>query len=71
MHEAKSRLSQLVEAAERGEEVILARNDKPIVRMVPVVPKREFGCLRGVVAVPEDEQFRALAPAEVDEMFGL
>ncbi len=71
MHEAKSRLSQLVEAAEKGEEVILARNDKPVVRLVPVVPNRKFGCLRGVVAVPSDEQFRALISAEVDEMFGL
>lgn len=71
MHEAKSRLSQLVEAAERGEEVILARNEKPAVRLVPVTPVRKFGCLRGVVSAPADGQFRALTPAEADEMFRL
>jgi prevent-host-death family protein len=34
MHEAKSRLSQLVAAAESGEEVILCSNGAPRVRLV-------------------------------------
>lgn len=34
--EAKARLSALVEAAERGEEVVLARAGKPAVRIVPI-----------------------------------
>lgn len=33
MHDAKSQLSKLVEAAERGETVIIARNGKPAVRL--------------------------------------
>lgn len=42
MHEAKTRLSQLIVKAESGEEVIIARNGKPAVRLVPVQapPKR-------------------------------
>ena len=36
MHEAKSRLSQIVVAAERGEEVIICRNGKPVVRLVSI-----------------------------------
>ncbi len=36
MHEAKSRLSQLVLAAVGGEEVILCSNGEPRVRLVPV-----------------------------------
>ena len=36
MHEAKSRLSELVSKAEAGEVVVLARNGKPAVRLVPV-----------------------------------
>jgi prevent-host-death family protein len=36
MHEAKSRLSEIVAAAERGEEVIICRHNKPTVRLVPV-----------------------------------
>ena len=36
MHEAKSSLSQLVQAVEeRGEEVVLCRNGRPVARLVP------------------------------------
>ena len=41
VHEAKSQLSTLIEATLRGEEVIIARDDKPVVRLVPV-QKRKF-----------------------------
>ena len=45
--EAKASLSQLLEAALAGEEVILARAGKPLVRLVPLVtpPRRELGFL--------------------------
>lgn len=33
IHEAKTQLSRLIAAAERGEEVIIARRDKPVVRL--------------------------------------
>ena len=33
MHDAKTRLSQLVEAAERGEQVVLKRNGVPVARL--------------------------------------
>lgn len=39
MHEAKTRLSQLVAAALDGEEVILCSNGQPKVRIVPVETK--------------------------------
>jgi prevent-host-death family protein len=38
IHQAKTNLSKLIEAAERGEEVIIARNGKPAVRIVPIAP---------------------------------
>lgn len=41
MHEAKSRLSELVRKAEEGEEVILARGGRPVVKLVPVAPSPE------------------------------
>jgi prevent-host-death family protein len=41
MHQAKSSLSRLVERALAGEEVIIARNGKPLVRLVPIEKKRE------------------------------
>ena len=38
MHEAKSRLSKLVESVETGEEVeiVIARNGTPVARLVPI-----------------------------------
>jgi prevent-host-death family protein len=36
MHEAKSNLSKLVEKALQGEEIILAKSGKALVRLVPV-----------------------------------
>ncbi len=41
MLEAKTKLSQLVEAAERGEQVFLQRNGVPVAQIVPV-PKEKF-----------------------------
>jgi prevent-host-death family protein len=35
MHEAKTRLSELVAAALRGEEVVIANAGRPVVRLVP------------------------------------
>ena len=34
-HDAKSKLSQLIRRAEEGEEVILARNGRPVAKLVP------------------------------------
>ncbi len=41
IYEAKARLSELVERAENGEEVIIAKAGKPRVRLVPVEPQAE------------------------------
>jgi prevent-host-death family protein len=50
IHEAKTHLSRLIAAVERGEEVVIARRDKPVVRLVierPEKPKRSLGFLAG------------------------
>ena len=39
IHEAKTRLSRLVERALEGEEVIIAHTGKPVVRLVPIREK--------------------------------
>lgn len=36
MHDAKTQLSDLVARAEAGEEIVIARRNKPVVRLVPV-----------------------------------
>ena len=66
VHKAKTHLSQLIAAAEAGEEVVIMRGKEAAVRLMRVgepVPKREFGALAGKVSVtraffeplPEDE----------------
>jgi prevent-host-death family protein len=35
IHAAKTQLSRLVERAEQGEETIIARNGRPVARLVP------------------------------------
>ena len=64
MHEAKTRLSQLVEAALRGEEVLIARAGKPVVRIEPLVAERtglrgELGGLGGKLDRAEAERIVA------------
>ena len=50
LYEAKAKLSDLVERAVGGEDVVIAKNGRPRVRLVPVVehrPTRQFGQLKG------------------------
>jgi len=55
--EAKSRFSDLLRKALRGEEVVIARDSKPLVRLVPVDRPsltREPGSARGRVWMAPD-----------------
>ena len=57
MHEAKTRLSELVAAAERGEEVLIARNGRPAVRLVAVTREHSpvrLGVLAGQIELADD-----------------
>lgn len=58
MHDAKTRLSQLVDAIESGSEteIILARNGRPAARIVPMPakPPLRLGLARGEFDVPDD-----------------
>lgn len=57
MHEAKSQLSRLVERAHAGEEVVIARNGKPVAKLVPVVAqpaKRQLGQWDGKIWLADD-----------------
>jgi prevent-host-death family protein len=54
IHKAKTELSKLIERAERGEEVIIARGKTPVARLVPVAaeqPKRGFGSMKGRASI--------------------
>lgn len=71
MHEAKTKLSQLVERAEGGEEIIITRNGKPAVKLSPVGRSANLasvrGAWRGRVHIAED--FDEL-PDDIAEVFG-
>lgn len=57
IHEAKTHLSRLVDEAVRGGEVIIARANKPLVKLVPVEaarPARRLGTAAGKVRMSED-----------------
>jgi prevent-host-death family protein len=67
VHQAKTNLSKLIEKAEAGEDVVIARADKPAVRLVPVggnYPKRKFGAYKGQFSLP-DGFFDDLPEAEL------
>jgi prevent-host-death family protein len=52
IHEAKAQLSALIARAEAGEEIVIARANKPVVRLVPVEPpkvQRRIGEAKGLV----------------------
>ncbi len=71
MHDAKTHLSQLVERALGGEEIVLTRRGQPAVRLVPEHGGEGFGSLAGVwrgrVRIAED--FDEL-PDELAEALG-
>lgn len=60
MHDAKTRLSKLVEAVEKGEvdEVIIARNGRPAARLTSLEPRaqttRRIGIAKGLFVAPQD-----------------
>ena len=57
MHDAKTRLSELVAAAEGGEEIIIARSGTPAVRLVAISvehPPVRLGVLAGEIEIGED-----------------
>ncbi len=57
MHEAKTHLSRLVEEAAAGEDIVIARAGKPIVRLVAVTGAtgpRQLGVLAGKVIERDD-----------------
>ena len=67
MLEAKSQLSRLVKAALRGDDVVIASNGAPMVRLVPVAKKgglKHWGKLKKL-ATRVDAAFTPEAEAEV------
>lgn len=58
IHTAKDQLSKYIHLAASGEEVIIAKNNKPLVKIVainPPKPKRTLGGVSGlIINMPDD-----------------
>lgn len=57
VHEAKTHLSRLIQEALEGEEIVIARGNEPVVRLVLVEsarPKRSVGWVKGKVTMAPD-----------------
>jgi prevent-host-death family protein len=59
MHDAKTRLSQLVARAEKGERITIARDGKPVAQLGPAPRRRQ-------IALPDDEPLLNLDTFAVD-----
>ena len=67
VHTAKTTLSELIARAEGGEEIIIARNGKPSVKLVPVEAKepRRFGALKGIIGDCDIDWLEPMDEAEL------
>ena len=63
IHEAKATLSKLIEEVLSGEEIIIARRNKPLVKIVPlahIAAQRKIGSAKGQLTIAPD--FDAIPP---------
>jgi prevent-host-death family protein len=58
VYQAKTKLSELIDRAAAGEEIVIARHGRPIARLVayrpPTRKRRKLGLLAGKLQVPDD-----------------
>jgi prevent-host-death family protein len=70
LYQAKTNLSQLVERAAGGEEIIIAKAGRPLARLVPLSKQtgpRPLGLFAGQITIHED--FDAPLPTEMAAAF--
>ena len=64
MHEAKTNLSRLIDEVEHGEEVIIARHNRPVAKLVMISNcTRKPGSMKGEIKMADD--FNAPLPDDV------
>lgn len=76
IHAAKTHFSGLVERAEKGETIIIARAGKPVAKLTPLdtevtdrvlVASRRIGFMKGEFSTPDD--FNEMGREEIERMF--
>ena len=74
IYEAKTRLSALIQAVERGEEIVITNRNRPVARLVPMAPPRErpvFGSAKAAFersGLTREDIKKALAPMSEEEL---
>ncbi len=57
IHEAKTNLSKLIRKVINGEEVIIAKGNKPLVKLIQLdssKPERKLGTAEGLIEIADD-----------------
>lgn len=70
IHDAKTHFSKFINQALKGDEIIIARDGKPLVRLVPYTEEplsRKGGQYKGLMEISED--FDAPLPEEILKQF--
>lgn len=70
IHDAKTHFSKLINRALNGEEIVIARGGKAIIKLTPYfenLPVREGGQFSGLITIAED--FDAPLPSELLKQF--
>jgi prevent-host-death family protein len=70
IHKAKTTLSRLIERACRGEEIVIARGKKPVVRLVAIKEQRDPrkpGAWKGKITFTDDA-FAPLNDKETEDL---
>ena len=74
VHAAKTNLSKVLARVEAGEEIIIARGDKPVAKLVPINPvvspptgtgPRGYGMLKDQLSLPDSFFFDPLPDDEL------
>lgn len=69
VHEAKTNLSKLLEKAANGEEVVIAKDGKPVAKIIPIAggqKKRTPGKYKGKIHL-KPEFFAPMTPEELKD----
>lgn len=55
VHEAKTQLSKILEAVQRGEQVLIAKANKPVAELIPYQgPALQLGGFEGEIEISDD-----------------
>lgn len=71
LYEAKTQLSRLVEEAAKGDEIVIAKNNRPLARLVPLAKAGRAGKRQLGVANHRFEEVvpRQVADAQIEQEF--